>query len=198
MKRQVARSILPVAGRKELKLLLATNYKLHARKGFTLIELLVVVGVIAIVGALAADIFVNVTRSYNKAEILSRVERSGNTVLSQMAGEIRTAQTVISPARGSFGSSLTITNAEGTTVTFSFVPPTSNTNGYISRNGVSLTDNSYSTGVNVTSLSFSVVDANPLVVSVSLDLEQPLGAPGRLDFKADTTLQTSVSLRSYR
>jgi len=167
------------------------------KRGFTLIELLVVIGVIAIVGAITADIFVNVTRSYNKAEILSRVERSGNSTLSQMTGEIRNAQTVTSPAKGSFGASLTITSAEGAAVTFSFVLPTPSANGYVSRNGISLTDSSYSTGVNVTSLSFSIVDANPLVVSISLGLEQPLGAPGRVDFKADTALQTSVSLRTY-
>ncbi len=166
-------------------------------KGFTLIELLVVIGVVAIVGTLAADIFVNVTRSYNKAEILARVERSGNVALSQMVGEIRNARAVITPSAGSFGSLLTITSAGGSPVTFYFVPPTADANGYVAREGVAITDNSYASGVNVTSLLFSVLEAQPRVVSISLQLEQPLGAPGRVDFKAETTLQTSVSLRSY-
>ncbi len=168
-----------------------------AKAGFTLIELLVVIGIIAIGGAIAADILVNVTRSYNKAEILSREERSGNATLSQMTGEIRSAQAVAFPRAGSSGSALRITSAEGATRTFSFVLPTPSANGFVSRNGVPLTDRSYNTGVNVTSLLFSVVDADPLVVSITLRLEQPLGAPGRVDFKAGTTLQTSVSLRTY-
>lgn len=172
------------------------NYRAR-RDGFTLIELLVVIGVIAIVGAITADIFVNVTRSYNKAEIIDRVERSGNATLSQMSGEIRNARNVTSPGAGFSGSSLTITGATGSLVTFSFVSPTATDNGYVARNGAALTDNSYTTGVNVTSLLFSVLDANPRVVSITMQLEQPLGAPGRVDFKANTTLQTSVSLRTY-
>lgn len=165
--------------------------------GFTLIELLVVIGVIAVVGAITADIFVNVTRSYNKAEIITRVERSGNTAVSQMTEEIRNARSVVSPIPGSTGSSLTITNVDGAQVTFSLTPPTSGNNGYVTRGSTPITDNSYTTGIDVTSLTFSVVDATPRVVSIHMDLEQPLGAPGRVDFSANTAITTSVSLRTY-
>lgn len=177
----------------------ANGYWLMARakRGFTLLELLVVIGVISIVGVITADIFSNVTRSYNKAEITVRVQRTGNVVLSQMVGEIRNARTVTSPAPGSSGSSLTIEDSDGSPVVFAFTAPGGATNGYISRNGSAISDANYASGVNVTSLSFSVLVSDPLVVSITVALQQPLGAPGRVDFNAAASLQTSVSLRTY-
>lgn len=178
---------------------MATDYRLRARakRGFTLLELLVVIAIVAVVGIVSADIFSNVTRSYNKADIITRVQRTGNAALSQMVGELRNARTIVSPDPGASGSTLTIENANGSQVIFSFVAPTGSTNGYIARNSVSLSDNSYSNGVNVTSLVFSVSNTDPAVVAITAALEQPLGAPGRVDFKAAANLQTSVSLRTY-
>ena len=167
------------------------------KRGFTLLELLLVIGIVAIVGVIAADIFVNVTRSYNKAEIITRVQRSGNSVLAQMSSEIRNSRGVISPSPGATGSSLTIEDASGKQVTFDFSPAAGGNNGYVSRNGVAISDSDLSTGVNITNLSFTVLDTRPLVVGISLSLEQPLGVPGRIDFQAATTMQTSVSLRTY-
>ncbi|MEX0587548.1 MAG: prepilin-type N-terminal cleavage/methylation domain-containing protein [Patescibacteria group bacterium] len=167
------------------------------RGGFTLLELLVVIGIIAIVGVIAADIFVNVTRSYNKAEIITRVQRSGNVALAQMTGEIRNARRVISPAPGGSDSTLTIENSSGGQVAFAFQPAMGGANGYISRDGSPISDSDYETGVNITSLTFTVLSTTPTVVGITLGLEQPLGVPGRVDFQAATSLQTSVSLRTY-
>ena len=172
--------------------LLAESRKL----AFTLLELLVVIGIIAIVGVISSDIFVNVTRSYNKAEIITRVQRSGNAVLAQMTGEIRNSRGVISPAPGSSSSSLTIENSSGGQSAFAFTPAGAD-NGLVSRNGVAISDNDYETGVNITSLNFTVLNTTPLVIGIRLGLEQPLGAPGRVDFQAAVTLQTSISLRTY-
>ena len=155
------------------------------------------IGIVAIVGVIAADIFANVTRSYNKAEIITRVQRSGNTVLAQMTSEIRNSRGVISPNPGATGSSLTIEDASGNQVTFDFTVGAGGDNGFVSRNGVSISDSDLSTGVNITNLVFTVLDTSPLVVGISLSLEQPLGVPGRIDFQAGTTMQTSVSLRTY-
>lgn len=165
------------------------------KRGFTIVELLVVIGIISIIGTIAADIFLNVSRSYNKASIITKIEQSGNIALSQMVGEIRNARS-ISPTSGTT-STLTISAADGGSVIFSLVPPTSSANGYVARNGISLTDNAYVTGVNVTQLSFTIVSGDPPSVSITLTMTQPLGVPSRVDFQAQTTLQTSVSLRNY-
>ncbi|NIT04033.1 prepilin-type N-terminal cleavage/methylation domain-containing protein [Candidatus Saccharibacteria bacterium] len=166
----------------------------HAKRvGFTLLELLVVVGLIGIIGAIAADIFVNVSRSYNKANIIAEVERNGNIALSQMVGEIRNARSATSPD----AQTLDIVNASGVNVTFSFTPQTASDNGYVARNGTPLTDSSFASGVNVTSLVFSLADTDPQVVSITMSLSQPLGVSSRVDFQAGTTIQTSVSLRTY-
>ncbi len=161
--------------------------------GFTLIELLVVVGLIGIIGAIAVDIFGNVTRSYNKASIIAEVEQNGNTVLSQMTGEIRNARSIVNFS----ATNLSIISSTGQSVSYSFVAPTPTDNGYVARNTISLTDNAFTSGVNVTSLTFSVSTADPPVVAITISLSQPLGAGSRIDFQAGTTLQTSVSLRIY-
>ena len=163
------------------------------KRAFTLIELLVVVGILGIVGAITADVFINVSRSYNKANISAKVERNGNTALSQMRGEIRSARLVDSPNP----QTLTIISSEGVQVTFSFVAESGSENGYVVRNKIPLTDNAYASGVNVTNLSFIVSDTDPKIVSITMSLTQPLGASGRIDFQAGTTLKTSVSLRIY-
>ena len=173
------------------------NSSSRRREGFTLLELLVVIGIISILGVITADIFSNVTRSYNKAEIINRVQRTGNTVLAQMTKEIRNARQVVSPTPGSSGSSLTIKDFSGNSAIFSFVPPDADDNGFVSRNGVLISDDDFSNGVNVTSLFFNVLDTGPVVIGITISLEQPLGAPGRIDFQAKTDLTTTVSLRTY-
>jgi len=131
------------------------------RDGYTIIELLVVIGIISIVGAITSDVFLNVTRSYNKANIIAQIEQNGNLALSQMSVEIRNSRSV-SPTSGATPT-LTLVDVDGKGVVFSFV----------------------------------VTSANPTVVYVELSLAQPLGAPGRVDYQAQTTLRTSVSLRTY-
>lgn len=165
------------------------------KRGYTLIELLVSIGIISIVAAIGVDIFLNITRSYNKANIITQIEQNGNLALSQMSYEIRNARSV-SPTSGTT-STLSLVNQDGQDVVFSFVPQTGSANGYVARNSIPLTDNSYSNGVNVIQLSFTVTGVNPLVVSITLALAQPLGAPGRVDYQAQTTLTTTVSLRTY-
>jgi len=165
------------------------------KSGFTLIELLVVVGILGILGAVASDIFINVSRSYNKANVISEIQRSGNASLSQIGSEVRNAQSVTS----SEPTILNVVNSAGASVTYSFVPEDADNqkNGYVARNGNPLTDNDYFTGVNVTSLNFAVLESNPPSVNIVLILTQPLGAGSRIDFQASTTLTTTVSLRSY-
>jgi len=169
------------------------------RKAFTLLELLVVVALLGILGTVATDIFFNVSRAYNKANVIIEVGRNGNIALTQMVGEIRNARVLRFPAPGDTGTSLTINDVNGREVTFSFVEESGDENGYVARDGISLTDNAFASGVNVTDLSFFVVPgADPSVVRIMLSLSQPLGLSRRVDFQAATTLETTVSLRTYR
>ncbi|MDP1710411.1 MAG: prepilin-type N-terminal cleavage/methylation domain-containing protein [candidate division WWE3 bacterium] len=165
-----------------------------AQRAFTLIELLVVVGILGVVGAVAADVFVNVSRSYNKANVIAEVERNGNAALAQMTLEIKNSRVASRPN----SRTLILTTASGAAVTYLFVPQTASANGYIARNGIPLTDNAFTSGVNVTGLSFSLLDATPPAVIITLTLTQPLGSPSRVDFQAGTTLKTTVSLRTYK
>lgn len=168
----------------------------RVKRSFTLIELVVVVGVLSILSAVAADMFINITRSYNKANIIAEIEQNGNLAISTMSNEIRSALSV-SPTSGT-ASSIDIVDQDGAAVTFSFISPTSNDNGYIARNGLPIIDNERVTGVNVTHGMFTIVDADPPVVGITMTITQPKGVPGRIDYQAETTLKTSVSLRSYK
>src|SRR3990172_12116389 len=165
------------------------------KSGFTLIELLGGVGILGILGAVASDIFINVSRSYNKANVIAEIQRSGNASLSQIGSEIRNAQSVTSPEP----ITLNVVNSVGSAVAYTFVPEDADNqkNGYVARNGNPLTDNDYFTGVNVTGLSFFVAETDPPNVNIVLSLTQPLGAGSRIDFQASTTLTTTVSLRTY-
>ena len=171
---------------------LATSVK-HS---FTLIELIVVVGILGILSTVAADMFFNITRSYNKANIIAEIEQNANTALSSMTNEIRNALSV-SPTSGNV-TEIVIVGQDGATVTFTFVSPTANDNGYLARNGFPMTDNERGTGVNVTYGMFTIVVADPPVVGITMTVAQPKGVPARIDFQAETTLKTSVSLRSYK
>lgn len=161
-------------------------------RAFTLIEMLVAITLFAIVGTIGTDIFLSVVRSSNKANIIAELERNGNAALAMMSTEIRNARDLDACS----GSSCTITNQDSIAVTFSRVTP-SGENGYVARNNNPITDTARASGVNITSLSFVASASAPPVVTITLGLSQPVGAPGRIDYRASTTLTTTVSLRTY-
>ena len=167
-------------------------------RGYTLIELVVVVGVLVLISAVATDMFVNITRSYNKANVIAEIEQNGNTALISMVNEIRQARSV-SPTSGTT-STITITDQSGGTVTFGFRTPTGSVNGCLYRGAATqcLTDDTYATGVNVTYLIFTVIESDPPAVTVEITIAQPKGVLARQDYQAQTTLKTSVVLRSYQ
>jgi prepilin-type N-terminal cleavage/methylation domain-containing protein len=185
-KRLIANSNTETTSRKPL----AVSHRLSA---FTLIELLVVIGVTGILGAVATGIFINISRAFNKANIIAEIERSGNAALTSISNEVRNASSVSTIENG-----IEITNWDGTSIAFTFEEPTDEANGYIARDGNSVTDNEYVSGINVNSATFTVNSgANPPTVKITMFLTQPKGAPSKVDFRADTTLETTVTLRNY-
>jgi len=173
----------------------------NTKNGFTLLELLVVASVTVIVGAMAASIFISISRAYNKANIIVEIEQNGNLALTTMSNEIRNALSVSPTADG-----IEIIDQEGDSVAFDCVAPQDtngdgidDVNGYIARNGATIIDNEPRTGVNVTSCDFDPdITADPPVVAITITLAQPVDVPGRIDFRAETTLTTTVSLRTYK
>jgi len=181
----------------------------NTKRGFTLLELLVVASVTAIIGAMAASIFISISRAYNKANIIAEIEQNGNLALTTMSNEIRNALSV-SRITGSDGEGIEITDQEDEVIRFCCIGPSGGANGYIARRVGSgdcnsqlpdtpMTDNDSVTGVNVTSCDFDPdTTADPPVVAITITLAQPVNVPGRIDFQAETTLTTTVSLRTYK
>jgi len=173
------------------------------KKGFTLIELLVVVGLVIIIGTVGTSIITSIFRSYNKAHIINEIEQNGNYVLSLMESQIRNARSVSASDCDPSGhcSILTVTSQEGSTIIFAIT--SSGMIGVVQKttDGVAeiLTNDDLETGIDVdTDASqsyFEVSDTAPPTVKIVLKLRQAPNAPGRVDYQAETTLQTTVVVR---
>lgn len=69
-------------------------------RAFTLIELLVTVGVLAIVSGLAVTIFVTISASYDKADVISRLSSDGNRIMEQITRSVRSSQDAVAIGSG--------------------------------------------------------------------------------------------------
>lgn len=99
--------------------------------GFTLVELLLVVGIIGIVAGIGGDMFATVMRAYRRAELFSYTERVGNSVLTQIEQDLRSASLVNIPNSNTL--ELSIPTSSGGTIskTYSFTPCTSTNAGTV-------------------------------------------------------------------
>ncbi len=167
-------------------------------KGFTLVELLVSIGLVLIIGTVGTSIITSILRSYNKASIINEIEQNGNYVLSLMESQIRNAASV-SPT-DTTTQTLTVTPQEGSPITFSVTTGAGGI-GVVQKTveGVAeiLTNDDLVSGVSVdtTNSQFVVSGTTPSSVQIILQLRQALNAPGRVDYQAATTLQTTVVVR---
>lgn len=64
------------------------------QQGFTLIEILVVISIIGILTAITADIFIQIIRGSNKANIVTEIKQNGDNILNQLERVIRNAEEV--------------------------------------------------------------------------------------------------------
>jgi len=173
-------------------------------KGFTLVELLVSIGLVLIIGTVGTSMIASILRSYNKAHIINEIEQNGNYVLSLMESQIRNAAsaTLTGTCNGAGNRclSLEVTPQEGSLFTYSIGDDGNGTGmGAVMKDGAVLTNNHSVSGVNVLHSgdpgTTSHFYADGLTVQIVLKIQQATGAPGRVDYQAETTLQTTVVVR---
>lgn len=172
--------------------------------GFTLIEILVVVLVMSIIATVAGDVLISVLRSANKANILNEVNQNGNFVLSTIESTARNAKCAYTNS-----ANLVIIDQYNQINEFRF--GVENGAGVVQKatsggSFYSLTNSNSTSGVEVDTatsvfsvfptLSFCDQSKTPLI-TITVRLKQGLGAPGRVDYQADSIFKKSIELRNY-
>jgi prepilin-type N-terminal cleavage/methylation domain-containing protein len=72
-------------------------------KGFTLIEILVVIAIIGVIAGITSDIFVQVIKASNKANITTEIKQNGDSVLNQIDRLVRNADSVVFFGKRAYG-----------------------------------------------------------------------------------------------
>lgn len=183
---------------------------MERKAGFTLIEILVVIAIFAILALVGTDLFSSVLRGSNKAQVQSEIKQNGQVVLNTIERYVRSSTNAAVS-----GNKLTLTQRDGESVDFEYVPgctppPSCSPNGKItlkigSGTAEELTNTNIVSGAHVQNAVFSVVSPTPpavpsattQVVEIELTLSQGTAAPTRKDFVAVITLKTTVLTRSY-
>ena len=168
-------------------------------KGFTLVELLAVVAILSVVGTLLFGVISTTLRGSNKAESLTLLQQSGNSVLSQVTRTVRFAKSIEVPTACYTEDStsvtvqaITIRTIEDATTTFSCnnLP-----DGTINRDGTSLLDTS---AVKVTECEFTCSQQNPYdkpTVTFSFVLAQNQ-ANALIENNSTLQFQSTITLRN--
>jgi prepilin-type N-terminal cleavage/methylation domain-containing protein len=180
-------------------------------KGFTLVELLVVIALFSLLAAVGADIFAPMIRAYNKANIQNEVNQNGRYTLSLLEQQIRNAKRVVNFNSDVVSSSIQIEDYDNNLVTFDRGEetadcPAGKNNGYlritrVGQNPVTnapLTNRDKKKGVNVKNFNIDVNTlVSPNIVSIKLQLAQACAASPTVDYLAEATFSTTVTLRNY-
>ncbi len=64
------------------------------QQGFTLIEILVVITIIGVLTGITADIFIQIVRGSNKANVVTEIKQNGDNILNQLERTIRNAEEI--------------------------------------------------------------------------------------------------------
>lgn len=159
-------------------------------KGLTLIELLVSIGLLAIVGGIAAVIFFITIMNASKSDTVREVKQNGDYAISVMERMIRGARTIDTPCLGT-SSSITIRSPDNQTTTFLV-----NASDQVASNSTTLTNNKVK--VNPGGLTFTCTQSSGKapIVSISLSLSQAMASP-KVAEMSSINFKTTVSLRTY-
>lgn len=193
------------------------NYELRTQncrrrgRGFTLIELLVVIGILVVVVGSALLVLTAVLKGTNQANVTAEVKQNGQAVLDSLEKQIRNA-TVAEPV-GS-GKYLKLTQAASDPVhikCFGDGGGVKTENGWIGvvTSATTPQDSAYISvtnkndtvsGVDIQNCSFTVLaltTTSPSIVSLSFVVNQGVAAPSRVEFLANASFSTTISLRKY-
>lgn len=81
------------------------------QKGFSLLEILVVVSVIGIIAGITSDIFIQIIKSSNKANIITEIKQNGDAVLNQLERIIRNAEEITAIGKKNYSGAWVWTDA---------------------------------------------------------------------------------------
>jgi len=198
---------------------LLNRFSINSLSGFTLIELLVSVGVLGIIASISITAFLSLSSSYDKANVITRVNHEGTRIMELLVRVIRNA----SDAQ-LVGNALVLTipkelsnleySSNGNCTQVELVVDTSTTNAFIKKYtdvslspylcaGTPICSDSNpckltSDDVHVRTLSFNVVPSNlqPDQVTITFELQQSksLSDPEQ---KTALEFKRTVSTRGY-
>ena len=174
------------------------NLEPRVKEGFTLIELLVVIVILSIIAGVSSSIFLSVIRSNNKSNIVNEIQQNGNFILQTLEGSLRNARSITIPSSvGAISQTLTYLDKLNQTVNYRI------SSGKVQKQvGAGFEDISNAnevTGVYIDPVNsyFQLLTASPQSLRIVLVIRQGSSAPGRIDYQAGTTFETTVSLRDY-
>jgi len=72
------------------------------QNGFSLLEILVVVSIIAVIAGVTSDIFIQIIKSSNKANIVTEIKQNGDSVMNQLERIIRNSEEITAIGRKTY------------------------------------------------------------------------------------------------
>lgn len=160
------------------------------QNGFTLVELIIAIGVFAVISISIATILINTLRGANKTNTLAGLRQNGNTLLTQMTRDIRSAVALQLPATCDATPQSTIQITTIDNVQKSYVCANNN---IVDANNVSLLDASIVTTTSCTFSCSEVPGENP-VATIDFTLQNATGGKmaersGLVEFKSSVIMR---------
>lgn len=160
------------------------------QRGFTLIELLILIVMLSVVGSVIVAIIASTLRGTDKTNRLTEVRQNGSFAASIMARMIRNNVAILSCQNNS----ITITNPDGGTTTFSCetigsLPTIASTSG-------SLRASFFPQTIEVLGCSLSCLPSTPVVGSPR-QVNIVFTAQSTVDRKVSVPFQTTIQTRNY-